>query len=65
MAINFSNVGDLHRPQHVAYIVSNKNYNREIVNNYEGDIDGRVNLIPEQYRFTGTVNIAYHLHLSE
>lgn len=40
-------------------------YDRETVNNFEGDIDGRVNLIPEQYRFTGTVNIAYHLHLSE
>jgi len=40
-------------------------YDREAVNSYTGDEDGRVELIPPEFRFTGTVNIAYHLHLNE
>ena len=40
-------------------------YNRQAVTDYDGDLDGRIALIPEQFRFTGTVNIAYHMHLNE
>ena len=40
-------------------------YDRQAVTDYNGDLDGRIALIPEQFRFTGTVNIAYHMHLNE
>ena len=40
-------------------------YDREAVNDYVGDIDGRIALIPEQFRFTGTVDISYHMHFNE
>ena len=40
-------------------------YDREVAHDYEGDLDGRIALIPEQYRFNGTVKISYHMHFNE
>ena len=40
-------------------------YDREVAHNYEGDLDGRIALIPEQFRFTGNVKLSYHMHLNE
>ena len=40
-------------------------FNREAVQQFEGDMDGRIALIPEQYRFKGTIDLAYHMHLEE
>ena len=41
-------------------------FNREAVQQFEGNMDGRIALIPEQYRFKGTIDLAYHfMHLEE
>jgi hypothetical protein len=40
-------------------------YDRKAVHDFDGDMDGRVNLIPDQYRFKGTVTVACHFHAVE
>ena len=40
-------------------------YDRSVAHGYDGDLDGRIALIPERYRFTGTVKLSYHMHLNE
>ena len=40
-------------------------YDREAINTYAGDVDGRIALISPEFRFNGTVNISYHMHLNE
>ena len=40
-------------------------YDREAINAYAGDVDGRIALISPEFRFNGTVNINYHMHLNE
>lgn len=40
-------------------------YDYKTTNDFVGTMEARVQTIPEQYRFKGTVNLAYHLHLNE